>query len=80
MEGFQGNQPAQFSIFCAFQVTLQMQPARLYVEDTFVYYIKTLFHTYIPDTALAAAPVQGRASREPGSRCAPALPEQVLYL
>uniref|UniRef100_A0A8C9XPN5 Vacuolar protein sorting 13 homolog B n=1 Tax=Sander lucioperca TaxID=283035 RepID=A0A8C9XPN5_SANLU len=31
------------------QITFQLQPARVYVEDTFVYYIKTLFHTYIPD-------------------------------
>ncbi|KAJ8288378.1 hypothetical protein COCON_G00010370 [Conger conger] len=34
------------------QVAFQLKPARLYLEDTFVYYIKTLFHTYIPDTAL----------------------------
>ena len=37
-------------------MTFQLQPARVYLEDTFVYYIKTLFHTYIPNSALAAAP------------------------
>uniref|UniRef100_A0A3Q2QXD0 Vacuolar protein sorting 13 homolog B n=1 Tax=Fundulus heteroclitus TaxID=8078 RepID=A0A3Q2QXD0_FUNHE len=30
------------------QVHFQLQPARVYIEDTFVYYIKTLFNTYIP--------------------------------
>ncbi|KAL0963316.1 hypothetical protein UPYG_G00304530 [Umbra pygmaea] len=39
--------------FSVDEVTLHMQPARLYLEDTFIYYIKTLFHTYIPDSALA---------------------------
>uniref|UniRef100_A0A7N6B3G8 Vacuolar protein sorting 13 homolog B n=1 Tax=Anabas testudineus TaxID=64144 RepID=A0A7N6B3G8_ANATE len=34
------------------QVTFQLQPARVYLEDTFVYYIKTLFHTYIPNMSL----------------------------
>ncbi|XP_066547149.1 intermembrane lipid transfer protein VPS13B isoform X2 [Amia ocellicauda] len=38
------------------EVSFQLQPARLYLEDTFVYYIKTLFHTYIPDTALSRSP------------------------
>ncbi|KAM7420184.1 hypothetical protein PAMA_014745 [Pampus argenteus] len=56
------------------EVSFQLQPARVYLEDTFVYYIKTLFHTYIPDTALAA--VTARRSTEPGA--APILPEQVL--
>ncbi|XP_077207934.1 intermembrane lipid transfer protein VPS13B isoform X2 [Paroedura picta] len=30
--------------------SFEMKPARLYVEDTFVYYIKTLFETYLPDS------------------------------
>ncbi|XP_062322182.1 intermembrane lipid transfer protein VPS13B [Osmerus eperlanus] len=57
------------------QVTFQLQPARVYLEDTFVYYIKTLFHTYIPNSALAAAPPP------PGSPDprAPVLPEPVLH-
>ncbi|XP_045567568.1 vacuolar protein sorting-associated protein 13B [Salmo salar] len=38
------------------QLTFHIKPARLYLEDTFVYYIKTLFHTYIPDSALAPSP------------------------
>ncbi|XP_029101804.1 vacuolar protein sorting-associated protein 13B isoform X3 [Scleropages formosus] len=33
------------------EVSFQLKPARVYLEDTFVYYIKTLFHTYIPDGA-----------------------------
>lgn len=53
------------------QVTFQLQPARVYLEDTFVYYIKTLFHTYIPDGATAET--QTRQSRGSG----PTLPEQV---
>uniref|UniRef100_A0A8C5ATS2 Vacuolar protein sorting 13 homolog B n=1 Tax=Gadus morhua TaxID=8049 RepID=A0A8C5ATS2_GADMO len=35
------------------RVSFQLQPARVYLEDTFVYYIKTLFHSYIPDSAVA---------------------------
>uniref|UniRef100_UPI0037E89457 intermembrane lipid transfer protein VPS13B-like isoform X1 n=1 Tax=Semicossyphus pulcher TaxID=241346 RepID=UPI0037E89457 len=57
------------------EVTLQLQPARVYLEDTFVYYIKTLFHTYIPDSNLTSATVKTQMSREPGSAI---LPEQVL--
>lgn len=34
----------------------ELKPARLYVEDTFVYYIKTLFETYLPEGCLAAPP------------------------
>ncbi|XP_041648797.1 vacuolar protein sorting-associated protein 13B-like isoform X2 [Cheilinus undulatus] len=58
------------------EVTLQLQPARVYLEDTFVYYIKTLFHTYIPDSAMRTAAVKTQRSKELGS--APTLPEQVL--
>uniref|UniRef100_A0A3B5AH31 Vacuolar protein sorting 13 homolog B n=1 Tax=Stegastes partitus TaxID=144197 RepID=A0A3B5AH31_9TELE len=36
------------------EVTFQLQPARVYLEDTFVYYIKTLFNTYIPDSAFTS--------------------------
>ncbi|NXD18802.1 VP13B protein, partial [Spelaeornis formosus] len=31
----------------------ELKPARLYVEDTFIYYIKTLFDTYIPENKTA---------------------------
>ncbi|XP_056290642.1 intermembrane lipid transfer protein VPS13B-like isoform X3 [Pseudoliparis swirei] len=58
------------------EITFQLQPARVYLEDTFVYYIKTLFHTYIPDGAMAS----GRAGAQKRSRESgpgPTLPEQV---
>uniref|UniRef100_A0A8D3AJI2 Vacuolar protein sorting 13 homolog B n=1 Tax=Scophthalmus maximus TaxID=52904 RepID=A0A8D3AJI2_SCOMX len=58
------------------EVTFQLQPARVYLEDTFVYYIKTLFYTYIPDRAIASSVAASQRRREPGS--APVLPEQVL--
>lgn len=31
------------------ELRFELKPARLYVEDTFVYYIKTLFETYLPN-------------------------------
>ncbi|XP_061571778.1 intermembrane lipid transfer protein VPS13B-like isoform X1 [Cololabis saira] len=49
------------------EISFQLQPARVYLEDTFVYYIKTLFHTYIPERAVSR-----------GSDAASLLPEQVL--
>ncbi|XP_035019480.2 vacuolar protein sorting-associated protein 13B-like [Hippoglossus stenolepis] len=58
------------------EVNFQLQPARVYLEDTFVYYIKTLFYTYIPDRAIASATAESQRSRESGP--APTLPEQVL--
>jgi len=66
------------SIFVCFllKVTFQLQPARVYLEDTFVYYIKTLFYTYIPERAVAS--IESKRSKELGP--APILPEQVLYL
>uniref|UniRef100_A0A3B3X5Y6 Vacuolar protein sorting 13 homolog B n=1 Tax=Poecilia mexicana TaxID=48701 RepID=A0A3B3X5Y6_9TELE len=47
----------------------ELQPARVYIEDTFVYYIKTLFDTYIP-----SRPAEPKRAREPGALI---LPEQV---
>ncbi|XP_062426453.1 intermembrane lipid transfer protein VPS13B isoform X4 [Rhea pennata] len=35
-------------IFHINDLSFELKPARLYVEDTFVYYIKTLFDTYLP--------------------------------
>ncbi|XP_004697754.1 vacuolar protein sorting-associated protein 13B [Echinops telfairi] len=32
------------------EFSFELKPARLYVEDTFVYYVKTLFDTYLPYT------------------------------
>ncbi|XP_069393276.1 intermembrane lipid transfer protein VPS13B isoform X3 [Paralichthys olivaceus] len=58
------------------EVNFQLQPARVYLEDTFVYYIKTLFYTYIPDRAIASATAASQRTRESGP--APTLPEQVL--
>lgn len=34
-------------------LSFELKPARLYVEDTFVYYIKTLFETYLPENKTA---------------------------
>lgn len=34
-------------------LSFELKPARLYVEDTFVYYIKTLFDTYLPESKAA---------------------------
>lgn len=61
---------------CVFllQVAFHLQPARVYIEDTFVYYIKTLFHTYIPESAMATAGAQSGQDSVSG----PVLPEQVL--
>lgn len=61
---------------CFPKVTFQLQPARVYIEDTFVYYIKTLFHTYIPESAMVSATAETQKSPETAS--APILPEQVL--
>ncbi|XP_030013589.1 vacuolar protein sorting-associated protein 13B isoform X3 [Sphaeramia orbicularis] len=60
------------------EVVFQLQPARVYLEDTFVYYIKTLFHTYIPDTALTSTTTTGEAQTHSKPGSAPAVPEQVL--
>lgn len=60
------------------QVAFHLQPARVYIEDTFVYYIKTLFHTYIPESALASATATAGARRSQESPSGPILPEQVL--
>lgn len=61
------------------QITFQLQPARVYLEDTFVYYIKTLFHTYIPDSAMASA-TAGTQKRSRGSGSDSILPAQVCYI
>nr|XP_014343547.1 PREDICTED: vacuolar protein sorting-associated protein 13B [Latimeria chalumnae] len=59
-------------IFDVNDLSFELKPARLYVEDTFVYYIKTLFNTYIPDSGA------GSKSPRPSSSIAVlSLPEQV---
>ncbi|XP_054637998.1 intermembrane lipid transfer protein VPS13B-like isoform X1 [Dunckerocampus dactyliophorus] len=56
------------------EVNIQVQPARVYLEDTFVYYVKTLFHTFIPASAMTS--VKPQKCNKPGSDLT--LPEQVL--
>ncbi|KAF2981887.1 hypothetical protein EK904_011841 [Melospiza melodia maxima] len=41
------------SMFHVNDFSFELKPARLYVEDTFVYYIKTLFDTYLPENKTA---------------------------
>lgn len=57
-------------LFDASEFTFELKPARLYVEDTFVYYLKTLFDTYLPHSRLAAPHAQFPAGDQ-------ALPMQV---
>nr|XP_033789038.1 vacuolar protein sorting-associated protein 13B isoform X2 [Geotrypetes seraphini] len=40
----------QSFLFNVNELCFKLKPARLYLEDTFVYYIKTLFDTYLPDS------------------------------
>ncbi|XP_061632294.1 intermembrane lipid transfer protein VPS13B-like isoform X2 [Phyllopteryx taeniolatus] len=56
------------------EVNFQVQPARIYLEDTFVYYVKTLFHTFVPGSTFAS--VKPQKCKESGS--ASTVPEQVL--
>ncbi|XP_063055639.1 intermembrane lipid transfer protein VPS13B-like [Engraulis encrasicolus] len=59
----------------------QLQPARVYLEDTFVYYVKTLFHSYLPDSAFGSSGGVGSPSSSSSSsswRGCGGLPEEVL--
>ncbi|XP_060051757.1 intermembrane lipid transfer protein VPS13B [Erinaceus europaeus] len=40
------------------EFSFELKPGRLYVEDTFVYYIKTLFDTYLPNSRLTGPPIR----------------------
>ncbi|XP_074879781.1 intermembrane lipid transfer protein VPS13B isoform X6 [Buteo buteo] len=51
-------------------LSFELKPARLYVEDTFVYYIKTLFDTYLPENKTPCQSINASDS-------ALILPEQV---
>ncbi|XP_017585844.1 PREDICTED: vacuolar protein sorting-associated protein 13B isoform X4 [Corvus brachyrhynchos] len=51
-------------------LSFELKPARLYVEDTFVYYIKTLFDTYLPENKIACKSTNA-------SDTTPIVPEQV---
>ncbi|PIO09066.1 hypothetical protein AB205_0024690, partial [Aquarana catesbeiana] len=53
------------------ELSFDLKPSRLYVEDTFVYYIKTLFYTYLPDNKV----LQGQV-KAAGIKLTPLLPEQ----
>ncbi|XP_066525855.1 intermembrane lipid transfer protein VPS13B-like isoform X2 [Hoplias malabaricus] len=54
------------------QLSFKIKPARVYLEDTFVYYLKTIFHTYIPVSTLRTA-----AESALFTESAPLLPEKV---
>ncbi|KAJ3598172.1 hypothetical protein NHX12_001685 [Muraenolepis orangiensis] len=63
------------------QVSVQMQPARVYLEDTFVYYIKTLFHSYIPEsvsTSTSAGAQSTSSTTTTSTEATPLVPEQVV--
>nr|XP_003226657.1 PREDICTED: vacuolar protein sorting-associated protein 13B isoform X1 [Anolis carolinensis] len=57
-------------LFHVNELSFEMRPARLYVEDTFVYYVKTLFETYLPDSKSIYPSTKASASSQ-------ILPEQV---
>ncbi|KAG7255630.1 hypothetical protein CRUP_006241 [Coryphaenoides rupestris] len=62
------------------QVSFHLEPARVYLEDTFVYYIKTLFHSYIPDSAVSSTTTtstQGTSSSS--TEATPLVPAQVVH-
>ncbi|XP_075405556.1 intermembrane lipid transfer protein VPS13B isoform X3 [Tenrec ecaudatus] len=46
------------------EFSFEAKPARLYVEDTFVYYVKTLFDTYLPYTVSQRARRPGALARD----------------
>lgn len=52
------------------RLAFRIRPARVYLEDTFIYYMKTLFHTYIPECTLSGRGVDRGVE--------PALPQEVL--
>ncbi|XP_016118387.1 vacuolar protein sorting-associated protein 13B-like, partial [Sinocyclocheilus grahami] len=52
------------------RLALRVRPARVYLEDTFIYYMKTLFHTYIPECTLGGQGCGGGAE--------PVVPREVL--
>lgn len=79
------HRPEEFCEACFLSVTVcvsadwqldrlafRIKPARIYLEDTFIYYMKTLFRTYIPESVLG--------ERESGRREDewPAVPSEVL--
>lgn len=51
-------------LFDVSEFSFELKPARLYVEDTFVYYIKTLFDTYLPRSRVAGRHAELSAGRQ----------------
>ncbi|XP_052603572.1 intermembrane lipid transfer protein VPS13B isoform X4 [Peromyscus californicus insignis] len=58
-----GSEGTDF-LFDVSEFSFELKPARLYVEDTFVYYIKTLFDTYLPHSTVAGRHAQLSAGRQ----------------
>ncbi|XP_036063836.1 vacuolar protein sorting-associated protein 13B isoform X3 [Onychomys torridus] len=58
-----GSEGTDF-LFDVSEFSFELKPARLYVEDTFVYYIKTLFDTYLPHSRVAGHHAQLSAGRQ----------------
>ncbi|XP_042565146.1 LOW QUALITY PROTEIN: vacuolar protein sorting-associated protein 13B [Clupea harengus] len=59
-------------------VAFQLQPARVYLEDTFVYYVKTLFHSYLPESAFRSGSSGSPSSSSSSSTTTAGLPEDVV--
>lgn len=51
-------------LFDVSEFSVEVKPAQLYVEDTFVYYIKTLFDTYLPHSRVAGDHAQLSAGEQ----------------
>lgn len=51
-------------LFDVNEFSFELKPARLYVEDTFVYYIKTLFETYLPSSSPGTQPTALAGGRQ----------------
>lgn len=51
-------------LFDVSEFSVELKPAQLYVEDTFVYYIRTLFDTYLPHSRVAGDQAQLSAGEQ----------------
>ncbi|KAG8441800.1 hypothetical protein GDO86_010832 [Hymenochirus boettgeri] len=63
---------AEHELYELNELGFEIKPSRLYLEDTFVYYIKTLFDTYLQDNIILQGSLKG-----PGIKVPQILPEQV---
>lgn len=59
-------------------VAFELQPARVYLEDTFVYYVKTLFSTYLPESAFGSVSGGPSSASRAASTTVAGLPEEVV--